>query len=154
MGNIRPIPVGFRTVTPALIVKGAAEAIEFYKKAFRATEVRRHEMGGHIGHAEIKIGDSLIMLSDEFPQMGAVGPRSIGGTPVSLYLYVEDVDAVFRQAMAAGAKAVMPVEDMFWGDRYGLLEDPFGHRWSVATHKKDLSEEEIGKRAAAAFGQK
>lgn len=147
---VKPIPEGYHTATPYLIVNGAAKALEFYKQAFGATELLRMEMpGGKIGHAEIKIGDSIIMLADEYPEVDARGPRSIGGTPVSLMLYVESVDTVFNRAVAAGAKTKEPVQDRFYGDRSGKLEDPFGHVWMIATHKEDLTPEEVGKRAEA-----
>jgi PhnB protein len=147
----KPIPDGYHTATPYLIVKGAAQAIEFYKKAFGATELMRMpQPGGKIGHAEIKIGDSPIMLADESPDVGARSPQSIGGSPVSIMLYVEDVDRIFSQAVAAGAKVKRPVADQFYGDRTGGIEDPFGHLWYIATHKEDVSPEEMRKRAAAA----
>jgi PhnB protein len=130
-----------------LIVKDAANAMEFYKKAFGATELMRlSEPSGRIGHAEIKIGNSIIMLADEFPDMGYHSPQSLGGSPVSILLYVEDVDARYNQAVTAGAKALRPVKDQFYGDRSGTLVDPFGHVWSLATHKQDMSPEEIQKR--------
>jgi PhnB protein len=148
---VKPIPEGYHSATPYLIVKDAARAIEFYKRAFGATELLRMAApGGKIGHAEIKIGDSPIMLADEVPDMGALSPESLGGTPVSILLYVEDVDAVFNQAIAAGAKIQRPVKDQFYGDRTGGVTDPFGHVWYVATHKEDVSPEEMRKRAAAA----
>lgn len=148
--SVKPIPEGYHTATPHLIVRGAASAIGFYKKAFGATELlRMAEPSGKVRHAEIKIGDSLIMLADEFPEMGVRSPESFGGSPVSFYLYVADVDGVFRQAVAAGAKVLEPVADQFYGDRRGAVTDPFGHAWYIATHKEDLSPEEIGKRAAA-----
>jgi PhnB protein len=148
---VKPIPEGYHSATPYLIVKDAARAIEFYKRAFGATELLRMAApGGKIGHAEIKIGDSPIMLADEVPDMGALSPESLGGTPVSILLYVEDVDAVFNQAIAAGAKVQRPVKDQFYGDRSGGVTDPFGHVWYVATHKEDVSPEEMRKRAAAA----
>jgi len=147
---VKPIPDGYHTATPYLVINGAAAAIEFYKKAFGATEMFRMEMpGGKIGHAEITIGDSRVMLADEFPEMDARGPQSFGGTPVSLMLYVEDVDTVFNRAIASGAKEKEPVQDKFYGDRNGKLEDPFGHVWMIATHKEDLSPEEVRTRAAA-----
>jgi PhnB protein len=147
----KPVPDGYHTATPYLIVKGAAQAIEFYKKAFGATELMRMpQPGGKIGHAEIKIGDSPIMLADESPDVGARSPQSIGGSPVSIMLYVEDVDRIFSQAVAAGAKVKRPVADQFYGDRTGGIEDPFGHLWYIATHKEDVSPEEMRKRAAAA----
>jgi len=141
-------PDGYHTATPYLIIKGAAAALEFYQKAFGATELfRMAAPGGKIGHAEIKIGDSPIMLADEFPEMDARGPQSFGGTPVSIMLYVADVDTVFHRAIAAGAKVKQPVQDKFYGDRNGVLADPFGHVWTIATHKQDLTPEEVGKRA-------
>jgi PhnB protein len=149
--QVKPIPEGYHSATPYLIVKDAARAIEFYKRAFGATELLRMAApGGKIGHAEIKIGDSPIMLADEVPDIGALSPETIGGTPVSILLYVEDVDAVFNQAIAAGAKVQRPVKDQFYGDRTGGVTDPFGHVWYVATHKEDVSPEEMRKRAAAA----
>ena len=152
---VRPIPEGYHTATPYLAIKGAAQAIEFYKKAFGATEMLRlPQPDGRVGHAEIKIGDSCIMMADEFPEMGHRGPQSLGGTTVSILLYVEDVDAVFNKAIAAGAKVVKPVQDQFYGDRSGFIEDPFGHRWGIATHKEDVSDEEMKKRMAAMFSQK
>jgi len=144
-------PEGYHTATPYLIIKDAAQAIEFYKKAFGATEVMRFaQPDGRIGHAEIKIGDSHIMLADEFPEMGARSPQSLGGSPVSILLYVEDVDAQAKQAVAAGAKVVRPVKDQFYGDRSGSFEDPFGHQWHIATHVEDVAPDEMHKRAAAA----
>jgi PhnB protein len=153
MAKVKPIPDGYHTATPYLIIQGAAKALDFYKKAFSATETVRmaDPKTNHIGHAEIKIGDSPIMLADEQPDMGFRSPKSLGGTPVSLMLYVEDVDAVAKQATAAGAKEIRPVQDQFYGDRSGTFEDPFGHVWTIATHKEDLTPEEIGKRAAAAM---
>jgi PhnB protein len=149
--KVKPIPKGYHTATPYLIIKGAAQAIEFYKKAFGAKEVMRFpDPSGRIGHAEVKIGDSHIMLSDEAPEMGYRSPLSLGGSPVSIMLYLEDVDAVVGQAVAAGAKLVKPVADQFYGDRSGVVEDPFGHTWYVATHIEDVSLEEMQKRAAAA----
>lgn len=149
--TVKPIPTGYHTATPYLIVKGAAKAIEFYKKAFGAKELMRmSQPDGRIGHAEIKIGDSPIMLADEFPEMGARSPESFGGSPVSILLYVEDVDAMFTQAVAAGATVQRPVADQFYGDRAGGVVDPFGHVWYIATHKEDVPPEEMKKRAAAA----
>lgn len=149
--KVKPIPEGYHTATPYLIVKGGARAIEFYKKAFGATELTRMaDPSGKIGHAEIKIGDSTIMLADEVTEMGYRSPESLGGSPVSILLYVEDVDALFSQAVAAGAKVQRPVTDQFYGDRLGGLTDPFGHVWYIATHKEDVSPEEMQKRAAAA----
>jgi PhnB protein len=149
--RVKPIPEGYHSVTPYLIVKGAAKAIEFYKQAFGATELGRMTApDGRIGHSEIQIGDSRIMLADEFPEMDARGPESFGGTPVLIHLYVEDVDAVAKQAAAAGAREVRPLQDQFYGDRSGMFADPFGHKWNISTRKENLSAEEIGKRAAAA----
>ena len=149
------IPAGYHTATPYLIVKDAARAIEFYKQAFGATEVLRlASPDGKVGHADIQIGDSHIMLADEHPQMDALSPQAIGGTPITLLLYFEDTDAVTARAVAAGAKVLRPVQDQFYGDRAGTIADPFGHKWTIATHKEDLSLEEIQKRAAAMFGKK
>ena len=148
----KPIPDGYRTATPYLIIKGAAEAIEFYKRAFGATELlRMADAQGRVGHAEIKIGDSVIMLADEHPAMGYRGPRSLGGSSVSILLYLADVDGVFERAVRAGAKAQRPVADQFYGDRSGTLEDPFGHVWTVATHVEDVPPEEMQRRAEAAM---
>ncbi len=149
------IPAGFHTATPYLIVRDAARAIDFYKKAFGAAELTRHaDPSGKVRHAEIRIGDSPIMLSDESPDFPDwQSPQSRGGTPVHLYLYVEDADAVFHQAIAAGAKELLPLKDQFYGDRSGGVTDPFGHVWYVATHVEDVSEEELSKRAAAAGRQ-
>jgi PhnB protein len=145
--KVKPIPDGYHTATPYLIVGDAARAIEFYKQAFGAVDVMRMDgPPGKIGHAEIRIGDSPIMLADEFPSCGTRSPESLGGSPVSIHLYVEDVDAVFARAVAAGATTVRPVEDQFYGDRTGGLKDPFGHVWHVGTHKEDLSPEELRKR--------
>ena len=144
MPQVKPVPEGMHTVTPHLVCAGAADAIEFYKKAFNATEVGR--MAGPQGklmHDMIRIGDSGVMLVDEMPEWGSFGPKSLKGSPVTIHLYVEDVDAFVKRAVAAGAKITMPLDDMFWGDRYGRLEDPFGHHWSVATHKRDVSPEEM-----------
>ncbi len=155
----KPIPEGYHSVTPYLIIKGATEAIDFYKKAFGATELfRMPAPGGKIGHAEIKIGDSPIMLADESPEMGYKSPQSLGGSPISIMIYVTDVDTVFKQAIAAGGKEQRPVKDQFYGDRSGTLEDPFGHVWHVATHKEDVSPEEMERRvksytAASGGGQ-
>lgn len=151
--KVKPIPDGYHSVTPYLIFDGAARAIEFYKQAFGASEVFRMEgPDGRVGHAEIKLGNSHVMLADEHPEIGARSPRSIGGSPVSLMLYVEDVDAVVSQAVEAGAKLTKPVADQFYGDRTGGVEDPFGYAWYVATHVEDVLPEELQKRAAAAHG--
>jgi PhnB protein len=145
----KPIPEGYHSVTPYLVVDGAESAIDFYRRAFGATELMRLPMGRKLGHAEIRIGDSIVMLADEFPDMGILGPRSRGGPTSSLMIYVEDVDAVYARAVAEGATEERPPEDQFWGDRMGTLLDPFGHRWSIATHKEDLSEEETRRRMEA-----
>lgn len=152
MTKAKPIPDGYHSVTPYLIINGAAEAIEFYKKAFGAVELFRMAHEDKIGHAEIKIGDSPIMLADEHPEMGYVGPKSLGGTPVSLMIYVEDVDTTFNQAITDGAVEVKALQDQFYGDRSGTLTDPFGHVWTIATHLEDLTPEEMEQRAAAAHG--
>ena len=150
---VKPIPDGYHTATPYLIIRGAGDAIEFYKKAFGATELFRFPTpDGKIGHAEIKIGDSPIMLADEYPQMGYNSPQSLGGSPVSLMIYVEDVDTVFNRAVDAGATVKEAVQDKFYGDRIGTLTDPFGHVWHVSTHKEDVSTEEMERRAKAAHG--
>jgi PhnB protein len=144
----KPVPEGFHTVTPHLVIKGAAEAIEFYKNALGAQEISRMTgPGGMIGHAELKIGDSIIFLADEFPGAPTKAPQTVGASTCSLNLYVPDVDASFKKAISAGARENMPVQDMFWGDRYGTFTDPYGHTWGVATHKEDLTSEEIEKRA-------
>ncbi len=149
----KPIPDGYHTATPYLIIGGAGDAIEFYKKAFGATELFRFPTpDGKIGHAEIKIGDSPIMLADEFPEMGYKGPQSLGGSPVSIMIYVEDVDTIFNQAVAAGATVKEAVTDKFYGDRLGTVADPFGHVWHISTHKEDVSIEEMQKRAKGAHG--
>ena len=148
----KPIPEGYHSATPYLIVKGAAEAIDFYKRAFGATEsFRMADPKGGIAHAEIKIGDSVIMLADEHPNMGYRGPRSLGGSAVSIMLYVTDVDGTFDRAVKAGAKAQRPVANQFYGDRSGTLEDPFGHIWTISTHVEDVAPEEMKRRAEAAF---
>jgi PhnB protein len=146
---VKPIPEGYHTVTPYLIIAGAAKAIEYYKKAFGATELMRMDHGDKIGHAEIQISDSRIMLADEYPDMGNRGPLALGGTPVGICLYVPNVDELFNRAVAAGAKVERPVQDQFYGDRSGTIIDPFGHKWTIATHIEDLSPEEIDKRMAA-----
>lgn len=152
MADVKPIPEGYHSVTPYLIIDGAASAIDYYKKAFGATELFRMEHQGKVGHAEIKIGDSPIMLADEQPSMGYVGPKSVGGTPVSLMIYVEDVDKIYKQAIASGGLELKALQDQFYGDRSGTLKDPFGHIWTVATHKEDVTPEEMDKRIAAAHG--
>ena len=149
---VSPIPEGYHSVTPYLILKNAAAAIDFYKMAFGAVELFRMEApGGKIGHAEIKIGDSPVMLADEYPDMGYKGPESLGGTSVNLMVYVEDVDKIYPQAIAAGGKEVRPLQNQFYGDRSGTLADPFGHVWTISTQVEDVSEEEVAKRAAAAM---
>jgi PhnB protein len=146
--KVKAIPEGYHSVTPYLIVKNASKAIEFYKKAFQAVEIMRFDgPDKKIKHAELKIGDSKIMLADEFPEMNANSPETIGGSPITLMLYVNDVDQTFNQATAAGAKVTRPLQDMFYGDRIGSLEDPFGHAWHLATHIEDVSDDEIQKRA-------
>jgi PhnB protein len=140
----KAIPDGMHTVTPHLICKGAADAIDFYKRAFGATELSRLPgPNGRLMHAMIRIGDSTVMLIDEMPEWGSLGPTSLKGSPVVIHLYVEDVDAVAAQAVRAGGKTTLPVSDMFWGDRYGQIEDPFGHRWSIATHVRDVTPAEM-----------
>ena len=150
MPKVKAIPDGYPQLTPYICVDRAAEAIEFYKNVFGMKErMRMPAPGGKIGHAELQIGSSVQMLSDEHPEFGAVSPRTLGGTPATLSLYVEDVDGVFRKAIAAGAREVRPVRDEFYGDRSGQLEDPFGHKWNVATHVEDVSPEEMQRRAGA-----
>ena len=150
---VKGMPEGYHAVTPYLAVDDASAAIDFYTRALGATERMRMPMpDGKIAHAELEIGDSLIMLSDPMPQSTVQPPKQLGGTSAGVFLYVEDVDASFRQAIDAGATSVMEPEDMFWGDRFGTLTDPFGHHWSLATHKEDLTEEEVAERARAAMG--
>jgi PhnB protein len=145
---VKPIPEGYRTATPYLIAKNAAAAIEFYKKAFGAEERMRIDApGGKVGHAEIVIGDSVVMLADEYPEMGYRSPEAYGGTPVSIHLYVNDVDETFNRAIANGAKALRPLKDEFYGDRVGTVADPFGHVWALATHKEDVPPAEMHRRA-------
>lgn len=152
-GRVKPVQDEAHTVTPHLICAGAADAIEFYKRAFQATElIRVPGPDGKLMHACIRIGDSNVMLVDESPQWGCLGPKSLKGSPVTIHLAVEDVDAVVDRAVEAGAKIKMPVQDMFWGDRYGVIEDPFGHNWSVATHVRDVSPEELQQAAQKACG--
>ena len=151
--SVKPIPDGYPRVSPYLVVDGAAQAIDFYTQVLGATE--RMRMGGpdgKIGHAELEFGDSVVMLADEYPDMGYVGPKAVGGTPVTIGVYVEDVDKTFDAAVKAGAKALRPVEDQFYGDRSGQFEDPFGHRWSIQTHIEDVPPDEMEKRAAAMGG--
>ncbi len=151
--QVKPIPEGMHTVTPHLICAGAAEAIEFYKQAFNALELMRIPgPEGKLIHAHIRIGDSSVMLVDEFPEWNSFGPKTLKGSPVTIHLYVEDADAFVRRAVEVGAKIIMPVEEMFWGDRYGVIEDPFGHRWSVATHVRDVSSEELEEGARKCCG--
>jgi PhnB protein len=142
----KPIPEGYHSVTPYLVVDDAKAAIDFYTKALGATEKFRMPMGDRVGHAELLIGDSHVMLADEFPDMGHLGPKNRGGTTVSLMVYVPDVDSAFKQALDAGATETRPVENQFWGDRMGTLTDPFGHVWSLATHVEDVPPDEIQKR--------
>jgi PhnB protein len=147
--KVKAIPDGYHSLTPYLSISGAAQAIEFYKEAFGATEIMRMpQPDGRVGHAELQIGDSRFMLADEFPDIDFRGPQALGGSPVHLHLYVDDVDKVFQRAVSAGAKQVRPVQDQFYGDRLGTVADPFGHVWHVSTHKEDLSMEEIKRRAA------
>jgi PhnB protein len=149
---VEPIPEGYRRVTPYLIVDGAGAAIEFYTSVFGATErMRMSAPEGKVGHAELDLGDSVIMLADESPEVDARSPSTVGGSPVSLHVYVEDADATFKRALDAGAKTLQPVEDKFYGDRSGTFEDPFGHRWHVATHVEDVPPDEMESRAAAAM---
>jgi uncharacterized glyoxalase superfamily protein PhnB len=159
MANVKPIPQGNHTVTAGLVVKGGKKAIEYNKAAFGAKElgIMLGPDGQSVMHAELKIGDTKIYLGDEYPDMGAVSPQTLGGSPVSLNNYTEDCDALFNRAVAAGARVTMPLADMFWGDRYGKITDPFGHNWGIATHKEDVSKEEMekrGKEAMAAMTKK
>jgi len=148
----KPIPEGYHTVSPYLAVEDAARAIEYYAQAFGAREVVRMDApGGRIGHAELELGDSRIMLADPFPQSSTRPPKELGGTSASIFIYVEDVDAVVKQAVEAGATVTMEVADQFWGDRFGAITDPFGHVWSIATHVEDVPPEEMGERAKAAM---
>jgi len=145
--TVKPIPDGFHAITPYLIIKGAAKAIDYYKQVFGAIEIMRMpDPSGKVGHAELKIGDSPFMLADEHPEMGYLGPEARGGTPVSLMLYVPDVDATFNRAVTAGAKVVKALENQFYGDRNGTITDPFGHVWTLSTHKEDVSMEEMKRR--------
>jgi PhnB protein len=151
--HVKRIPEGLHTITPHMIVRNATQAIDFYKKAFGAEELHRAPGpdGKTIMHADLKIGTSHVFLCDEFPQMGAKSPQSLGGTPITLALYVEDADKAFNQAVKAGAEVVMPLKDQFWGDRYGMLKDPYGHTWSISSHMEDVPPAEMQKRAAEAF---
>ncbi|AMG39742.1 VOC family protein [Achromobacter xylosoxidans] len=145
----KAIPDGMHTLTPHIVCEGASDAIAFYRKAFNAEELTRLPApGGKVMHAAIRIGDSVVMLMDDFPEWGSLGPKALKGSPVTLHLYVQDVDAAIKQAVAAGAQVTMPAADMFWGDRYGQVVDPFGHRWSIATHREDLTPEEIQRNMA------
>ena len=149
----KAIPDGYHTATPYLIVRDAAKAIEFYKQAFGATEIMRiNGPGGTVGHAEIRIGDSPIMMADEFPEMNARSPETLGGSPITLMLYVEDVDSFYNRAVSAGATVDRPIVDQFYGDRSGSVRDPFGHIWHIATHKEDMPIEEMQRRASEMFG--
>lgn len=151
---VKPVPDGYQRITPYLIIRGAERAIEFYKSVFGAAELMRlPAFEGKIGHAELRIGDSVVMLADEFPEMGALSPQTVGGSPVGLLLYIEDVDAVVARAVAAGATLKTPVEDKFYGDRSGTIVDPFGHVWHVSTHKEDLTPDEVRRRADAFLKQ-
>jgi len=153
MATVKPIPDGYPRVTPYLHVDGASKAIEFYRTVFGAKErMRMAAPDGRIGHAELEIGNSMIMLADEHPEMHVLGPKSVGGTPVTVLVYVEDVDRAFERALKAGAKELRPVENQFYGDRSGQFEDPFGHHWNVATHVEDVSPDEMAKRAAKMMG--
>jgi PhnB protein len=153
-GKVNPIPKGYHTVTPYLVLDDASRAIEFYKKAFGAQEIMRMQgPAGKIAHAEIKIGDSPLMISDEMPGASDRSPKSLGGSGVGIFLYVDNVDSVFNQAVSAGAKAEMPPQDMFWGDRFGKLVDPFGHHWALATHIEDVAPEEMEKRGKEAMAK-
>jgi PhnB protein len=151
---VKPIPDGYTTVTPYLYIRGAAKALEFYKQAFDARELFRMDgPDGRLGHAEMQIGNARLMMADEHPQMGANSPQALGGVSSSILLYVEDVDRRFQQAVAAGGKVVRPLQDQFYGDRSGTLEDPFGHVWTIATHKEDVSSAEMNKRMEAMMKQ-
>jgi len=149
----KPIPEGYRNVNVILTVDDGARAIDFYKQAFGAKEISRLPMGGKIGHAELQIGDTRVMLNDEFPERDNLGPKSRGGTSVGLLIYTENVDSAFKKAIEAGGTETMPVADQFWGDRMGSLTDPFGHKWSIATHVEDVRPEEFGERMAASQRQ-
>ncbi len=150
---VKPVPDGYHTLTPQLTVRGAAEALDFYRRAFGAVELMR-KVGpdGKVMHAEVRIGDSIVMLNDEFPNYDTRSPATLGGASGSLYVYVADVDAAFTRAVGAGASVVMPLQNMFWGDRCGKVQDPFGHAWNLSTHVEDVAPEELDRRAAAMFG--
>jgi PhnB protein len=151
---VKPVPDGYHTITPALTIRNAAKAIEFYKQAFGATERGvMKDPDGKVLHAELQIGDSIIMLADEFPEFGSLSPESTGGTSSSLHIYLDGVDAAFERAVKAGATVTMPLADQFWGDRYGQLKDPFGHKWSIGTHIADLSGDEMKRAADEAMAQ-
>jgi PhnB protein len=153
MAKVKPIPDGYPRVSPYLVVDGAADAISFYSDVLGATErMRMPAPGGRVGHAELQLGDSVVMLADEFPDMGIRGPKAVGGTPVTIGVYVDDVDAVYDKAIKKGAQSLRAPEDQFYGDRTGQFEDPFGHRWSVSTHIEDVSPDEMAKRASEAMG--
>jgi PhnB protein len=154
-GNVKAIPEGFHTLTPSIVVREAARAIDFYKTAFGAELLNASADGpeGKITHASLKIGDSILMLNDEFPEWHCLGPLSLGGSPVTIHIYVENVDEAFDRAVEAGATVTMPLQNQFWGDRYGQLVDPFGHKWSIGAHVEDVTREEIARRAEAAFNQ-
>lgn len=154
MAKVKPIPDGYHSVTPYLIIDGASDAIDFYAQVFDATERMRMAMPDNkVGHAELELGDAVIMLADEFPDMDIKGPTTLGGSPVNIHLYVEDVDATFERAVAAGADVLQPLEDKFYGDRAAQLRDPFGHIWSIATHTEDVPPDEMAKRAEAAMAE-
>jgi len=151
-GKVNPIPEGFHTLTPHLVVRDAGRAIDFYKKAFSAEEdYRMPGPEGKVMHAQLKIGNSLLMLCEEFPNMGAKSPQALGGSPISLHIYTQDADAAIAKAASAGATVTMAAQDMFWGDRYGRVKDPFGHEWSIATRKENLTPQQIRERAATAM---
>jgi len=154
--TVKPVPEGFHTMTPSLVVQGAEKAIEFYQKAFGAEVLgcKKGPDGQKVMHSELKIGNSMFFVNDEFPEMGGCqGPNALGGSPVTLHLYVEDVDALFQRAVKAGAQVTMPLNDTFWGDRYGQIVDPYGHRWSLASRKEILTDDEVTRRSNAAFAQ-
>lgn len=154
-GNVKAVPEGIHTITAHLVVRDAAKAIEFYKKAFGA-EVQgsvHYTPDGKVVHASLKIGDSILMMADEFPEFGSRSPQSLGGSPVVLNIYVEDVDALFNQAVAAGATVTMPLKNQFWGDRYGQVTDPFGHQWALGSHVEDVAPEEMERRSKAIFAE-